>query len=207
MPPNEADGASWGMDELRPTERPCQGEAVARMPHWARIVYLCAVHCSPPGGVSQQYHQYAYSNPVRWTDPSGQCVFVGLDTVACAGVVIVFLVAAGVTTWATYDACITRGGCEQLRRDILAWQAQGNRFDTGGVPVPVLSAPHGAPQPAPTPVPFPLPTEQARPIAVFPEASDCPPVVVVQPGPAPQQPTPVSASTRCRRRARGGRWC
>jgi RHS repeat-associated protein len=139
---------------------------------------------------SQHPYQYAYSNPVRWTDPSGQCVFVGLDTVACAGVAIVFLVAAGVTTWATYDACITRGGCAQLQQDILAWQAQGNRFDTGGVPVPVLSAPHGAPQPAPTPVPFPAPTEQPRPIAVFPDAQDCPPVVV-QPGPVAQQPTPV----------------
>jgi hypothetical protein len=39
-------------------------------------------------------------------------------------------------------------------------------------------------------VPFPAPTEQPRPIAVFPEALDCPPVVV-QPGPTPQQPTPV----------------
>jgi hypothetical protein len=54
----------------------------------------------------------------------------------------------------------------------------------------VLSAPHGAPQPAPTPVPFPAPTEQPRPIAVFPDALDCPPVVV-QPGPVAQQPTPV----------------
>jgi hypothetical protein len=49
------------------------------------------------------------------------------------------------------------------------------------------------PQQAPTPVPFPLPTEQARPIAVFPEALDCPPVVV-QPGPVAQQPTPVTSA-------------
>jgi hypothetical protein len=56
--------------------------------------------------------------------------------------------------------------------------------------VPVLSAPHGAPQPAPTPVPFPAPPEQARPIAVFPDAQDCPPVVV-QPGPVALPPTPV----------------
>jgi hypothetical protein len=53
-----------------------------------------------------------------------------------------------------------------------------------------MSAPHGAPQPAPTPVPFPAPTEQPRPITVFPDALDCPPVVA-QPGPVPQQPTPV----------------
>jgi hypothetical protein len=123
----------------------------------------------------QSLHPYAYThnNPVNATDPSGMCVFAaGLDTVACVGVAIIFLVAAGVTTWATYEACITQGGCAQLERDILAWQAQGNSFSPGPAPQtrstpplpqrppPLTSAPHGdATGDMAVCAPFPLPNE------------------------------------------------
>jgi hypothetical protein len=72
------------------------------------------------------HHPYAYAlgDPVLNTDPSGKCVFVGVDTLICAGIVIgvyeavALLAAAGVATYATYDTCQTRHACDQLAADL-----------------------------------------------------------------------------------------
>jgi RHS repeat-associated protein len=44
--------------------------------------------------VPQRWNRYSYvlNNPVRYTDPDGRCVFVGIDTAACieaAGLAVV----------------------------------------------------------------------------------------------------------------------
>ncbi|MCG8350466.1 MAG: RHS repeat-associated core domain-containing protein, partial [Chloroflexales bacterium] len=43
-------------------------------------------------------YQYGYSNPVLWTDPTGACTFIGVDTAVCTlgAIVIVLAVAGGV---------------------------------------------------------------------------------------------------------------
>jgi len=73
---------------------------------------------------SLHYYQYGYANPVSNTDPSGQCVFVGIDTLICAGVAItigeaiILLSAAGITTYAAHDICVNQHVCDQLAADL-----------------------------------------------------------------------------------------
>jgi RHS repeat-associated protein len=53
---------------------------------------------------------YVNSNPVNFTDPSGHCIFTGVDTVACIVALAVGIpVVAGVTT-ASWDYFVTQGG-------------------------------------------------------------------------------------------------
>lgn len=69
-------------------------------------------------------YQYGYSNPLRWTDPTGQCVFTGIDTIVCGALALTIyeamalIIAAGSATYATYDGCVTRGGCDRLAADL-----------------------------------------------------------------------------------------
>ena len=99
-------------------------------------------------------YQYAYSAPTMWTDPSGECVFAVVDTIVCVGGVtftigqaIALVTAVGSATAATYDACVTQGGCRQLALDLeRALESLGSStppLDPGPPESPVL---RGAPQ-------------------------------------------------------------
>ena len=61
----------------------------------------------PEPGNPQSLNRYSYveNNPVRYTDPSGHCVF-GLDTVVCIAAAVVALKAIdyGWTAWDTYQS-------------------------------------------------------------------------------------------------------
>lgn len=53
---------------------------------------------------------YTEGNPVNYTDPSGRCIFTGVDTVACLIALAIGIPAiAGVTT-AAWDYSVTQGG-------------------------------------------------------------------------------------------------
>jgi RHS repeat-associated protein len=138
---------------------------------------------------SQHPYQYAYSSPTTYTDPTGR------SPIYCVPIAVLDSPIPGPADLAAGACFVVVAGVYFVGQMLSPYSSgtavgQSSPFDTGGAPVPVLSAPHEAPQPAPTPVPFPAPTEQLRPITVFPEASDCPPVVV-QPGPVALPPTPV----------------
>lgn len=51
---------------------------------------------------------YAYANPVKYTDPSGYCVFFGMDTAFCLALLIGIPTIAGVTG-AAYNATVEQG--------------------------------------------------------------------------------------------------
>jgi len=59
-----------------------------------------------------------------WTDPSGRCVFTGVDTIVCGAVAvtiyeaIALVVATGIAPYATYDVCVTQGACDRLAADL-----------------------------------------------------------------------------------------
>jgi len=145
---------------------------------------------------SQHEYQYGYSNPVLYTDPSGRCVFTGVDTLVCAGVAltiyeaIAIVAAAGIATAATYDICITQGYCDRLARDVQHARGyappQQPLPDIGSTPVPApapMPAPHLSPDPSPTPT-------LEIPGAVIPQDFVCP-----MPAPTPTPATPVPSPT------------
>jgi RHS repeat-associated protein len=60
--------------------------------------------------ISYNRWSYANDNPIRYTDPSGHCIFAGIDTAACiialaVGIPLIAGVAAG-----AYDYAVTQGG-------------------------------------------------------------------------------------------------
>jgi hypothetical protein len=72
-------------------------------------------------------HPYAYalSNPVLYTDPSGLCVFLVVDTLICVGGLtftigqaIALVAATGAATYATYAICVAQGTCDRLATDL-----------------------------------------------------------------------------------------
>ncbi len=85
---------------------------------------------------------YAHSNPVMNTDPSGQCIFAGVDTIACAliGAGIGFATGAAIGgafgamtyNWALAGEC----GCEMQQAAIQAgsiWAFAGSLALSGGL--------------------------------------------------------------------------
>jgi RHS repeat-associated protein len=64
----------------------------------------------PGAGNPQAFNRYSYTlnNPVRYTDPSGHCVF-GLDTIVCIGVAAVAGLIVGVVTYNEVVPATQRG--------------------------------------------------------------------------------------------------
>jgi len=124
-------------------------------------------------------YQYAYSNPVRWTDPSGEnpaaCALTGPGTGICLGVYVFVGLVLVVTGTPVLVIAVSRGP-----GDTTAFR---------------YVDPDTIPTPAPTPDPFP-PDAQPR---VLPDGPQLSPTWIPPepaPGPTPQPERPPSGGGR-----------
>jgi RHS repeat-associated protein len=82
-----------------------------------QLVYLRARYYDPAAGrfltaddiisnplSSQGWNRYTYveNNPINYIDPSGRCIFVGIDTLAC-GEAVIILLSAGASLYLGYE--------------------------------------------------------------------------------------------------------
>jgi RHS repeat-associated protein len=144
-------------------------------------------------------YQYAYGDPVRLTDPSGQnpaCLTALLAgpagpplTLGC----VLFFAAAGVLVGGSVSLSLycQKYDCSQFDLGSLLPPTTSAPHGEGQPPAAV-SAPHGPPQPAPTPVPLAPPEQPTGPVTSPPWATPCADDVPRVSGPWPQvTPGPV----------------
>jgi hypothetical protein len=75
---------------------------------------------------------YGYANPALYTDPSGQCIFTGIDTVACIIALAVGIpVVAGISTAAWNYSVIQGGGWGGFNKNSRACINMGQVLEAG----------------------------------------------------------------------------